>query len=190
MKNDWMISLKFLTLSTLLLGGAYTLAITGVAQLAMPGAANGSLVVRGDRVVGSRLLAQNFQSERYFWPRPSAVDYGTVPSGASNLGPTSERLQRLVLERRTQWTARHGGPAPLDMVTTSGSGLDPHISLASARAQIERVARARKIKTSEIEHLVEVLGEGASFLWGGTDRVNVLRLNLALDASVGGESTP
>ena len=190
-KNALRPAITFLILLTLITGILYPLAITGVAQAIFPHQANGSLVQDGDRVVGSELIGQNFAQARYFHPRPSAAGadgYDATSSSGSNLGPTSAAL----VERVKVSVEQLGGPGPVpvDLVTTSGSGLDPHISLASARAQIERVARARKIKTSEIEHLVEVLGEGASFLWGGTDRVNVLRLNLALDASVGGESTP
>ena len=177
---------------TVLTGMLYPLVITAIAQLAFHRQANGSMIERDGKVVGSELLAQQFTGVKYFWPRPSAGSYATVPSGASNLGPTSAALQSNVLANAKAF--RDGNklpadaPVPADMVFTSGSGLDPHISPAAARLQVARVAAARNLSEDQIKALVEKFVEQSQ--WGvfGEPRVNVLRLNLALDEMGGKQS--
>ena len=170
---------------TVLTGVLYPLVITGIAQVVFHDQANGSLIVRDGKVVGSELLAQQFTGDKYFWPRPSAGGYATVPSGASNLGPTSQALQSNVIANaaafRTGNKLAADTPVPSDMVFTSASGLDPHISPEAARLQIGRVAAARSIGADQVKALVEKFVESPQ--WGifGEERVNVLRLNLALD---------
>lgn len=177
---------------TVLTGVLYPLAITGIAQVAFRDQANGSLIIQKDKAVGSSLLAQQFTGEKYFWPRPSAGSYGTTPSGASNLGPTSGTLQSNVATNAAAFRAAHklaaDAPVPTDMVFTSGSGLDPHISPESAQAQLGRVAAARTMSTETIRGLVEKHIEQPQFGFLGEPRVNVLRLNLALDQMDGGKT--
>jgi K+-transporting ATPase ATPase C chain len=154
--------------------------------------ASGGIVLRDGQPVGSELLAQRFVAAQYFWPRPSAgddgTDYATLPSSASNLGPTSSNLVTLVRTRADQFRAAHGLPdkaaVPPDMLFASGSGLDPHISPASARLQIQRVAQARHYDaaaTERLRQLVEQCVEPPQLGFLGEPRVNVLHLNLALD---------
>ncbi len=170
---------------TVLTGVIYPLVITGISQVAFHDQANGSLLVRNGTVVGSELLAQQFTGDKYFWPRPSAGSYATVPSGASNLGPTSQALQSNVTANaaafRTGNKLAADAPVPADMVFTSASGLDPHISPEAARLQVARVAAARGMGADQVKALVEKFVESPQ--WGifGEERVNVLRLNLALD---------
>ena len=171
-------ALRLFLLLTLLTGVAYPVAVTVAARLVFPNQSSGSLIFRDGQAVGSALLAQKFESERYFWPRPSAGDYATVPSGASNLGPTSEALKKALAERR----AKFGADAPVEMLTASGSGLDPHISPQAATQQIFRVAAARRLDAARLSALVTECTEPPQ--WGvfGEPRVNVLTLNLRLDA--------
>jgi K+-transporting ATPase ATPase C chain len=170
---------------TVLTGVIYPLAITGIAQVTFHDKANGSLIERDGRIVGSELLAQQFTGEKYFWPRPSAGNYATVPSGASNLGPTSQALQSNVTANAAAFRTGNKLPAdasvPADMVFTSASGLDPHISPESARLQVGRVAAARGISAEQVKALVEKFVEPPQWNVFGEPRVNVLRLNLALD---------
>ncbi len=178
-------SIKQTILWTVLVGVLYPLAITVVAQSAFARQANGSLIERRGTIVGSELLAQQFTSARYFWSRPSAGNYATVPSGASNLGPTSKKLQDSVDSLAAALRATHhlppDAPVPADLVFTSGSGLDPHISPEAARFQIARVAAARGLSETKVKALVERLIEPPQWGFLGEPRVNVLRLNLALD---------
>lgn len=163
------------TLFTLLLGLAYPIALTGLAGLAFPHQAGGSPVLAEGRVVGSSLVGQAFKGDGYFHPRPSAGGHDPMASGGSNLGPTSAKLMD-----RIKAEARPGIPA--DAVTMSASGLDPDISPQNALAQVERVAAARGLATGTVAALVQAQTEGR--LWGlfGEPRVNVLALNLGLDA--------
>jgi potassium-transporting ATPase KdpC subunit len=170
-------SLRIYIVLTLLTGIFYPLAMTGIAQLLFPKQANGSKIVENGKVIGSDLLAQKFESPRYFWPRPSAADYATVASGASNKGPTSADLKKSIDERQ----AKFGNDAPVDLLTASGSGLDPHISPEAARSQIQRVAKARKMSIQQISALVDQATEQPQFGFLGEPRVNVLRLNQTLD---------
>ena len=175
-------ALVLLGLFVLLTGLAYPLAVTGIAQIVMPGPANGSLMVRDGRVIGADLIGQRFTSDRYFWPRPSAAGsngYDAASSGGSNLGPTSKAL----VERVTAEAARQGtSPMTADAATASGSGLDPHISPGNAYAQVARVAAARGLNKTDVTALVERSIEGRAVWIIGQPRVNVLRINLALDS--------
>jgi K+-transporting ATPase ATPase C chain len=170
-------SLRIYIVLTLLTGVIYPAVMTGIAQLIFPTQANGSRIVENSKLLGSDLLAQKFESPRYFWPRPSAGDFATVASGASNKGPTSSDLKKSIDERR----GKFGNDAPIDLLTASASGLDPHISPEAARAQIPRVAAARNISRQKIEELVGQMTEAPQLGFLGEPRVNVLRLNLALD---------
>jgi K+-transporting ATPase ATPase C chain len=176
---------------TLLTGIAYPLAVTGVAQVAFPGRADGSLIERGGRVVGSRLIGQAFTEPRYFHPRPSAAGegYDGMASSASNLGPTNPELIDEVRARsaayRRENDLRPAQRVPIDAVTTSGSGLDPDISVANARFQAARVARARSLDLNVVQALIEEHTDGRSLGFLGEPGVNVLELNLALDGARG-----
>ena len=173
---------------TLVCGVAYPVLVTGVAQAAFPEQAGGSLVKQGDRVVGSRLIGQHFSSPQYFWGRPSATapapNNGGGSSG-SNQGPLNPALHEAVKGRIDALRAAdpaNRAPIPADLVTASASGLDPEISLAGARWQAARVAKARGLATVEVEQMIDAHAEGKAFGLFGEPRVNVLALNLALDA--------
>jgi K+-transporting ATPase ATPase C chain len=170
-------SIRALVVLTAITSVAYPLAITGLAQAFFRDQANGSLVTAGNQLVGSSLLAQKFTSPRYFWPRPSAADYGTVASGASNQGFTSRKLLDAVNDRRKAF----GADAPSDLLYASGSGLDPHISPEAARYQIARVAAARNLPPEKVTALVEKSVEPPQLGFLGQSGVNVLLLNRALD---------
>jgi potassium-transporting ATPase KdpC subunit len=170
-------SLRIYLVLTLLTGILYPLVMTGIAQLLFPKQANGSRIVEQNKLVGSDLIAQKFESPRYFWPRPSSADYATVASGASNKGPTSADLKKSIDERR----GKFGKDAPVDLLTASGSGLDPHISPEAARSQIPRVAATRKMSIQQISAVVDQTIEEPQLGFLGEPRVNVLRLNTALD---------
>lgn len=171
-------SLRAYLVLTVVTGVIYPLFITGIAQLCFQHQANGSRVVQNGQIVGSDLLAQKFESPRYFWPRPSGADFATLPSGASNKGPTSADLKKAIDDRRT----RFGADAPVDLLTASGSGLDPHISPEAAHSQISRIAAARGISPQKMSELVDQTTEAPQLGFLGEPRVNVLRLNRALDA--------
>ena len=175
---------------TVVTGVIYTLAITLIAQLAFQDQANGSLVIRDGKIVGSALLAQQFQGTNYFWPRPSACTYGTGPAGlvassGSNLGPTSAPLQTNVMNNIAAFISGNNLPTntvvPSDMAFASASGLDPHISPEAARLQIARVAVSRGVSEDKVKALVDRFTEQPQWGFLGQARINVLLLNVALD---------
>ena len=175
--------------TTILLGILYPLVITGLAQLFMKEKANGQLIERDGKVVGSRIIGQAFTGAGYFHSRPSAAGdagYDATSSGGSNLGPTNAKLiTRVTTDVAELQKENPGVPVPIDLVTTSASGLDPEISPAAAAFQVPRVARARKITTAEISRLVVKHTKGRQWGFLGEPRVNVLELNLDLDAQFG-----
>jgi K+-transporting ATPase ATPase C chain len=179
-----LVPIGFLLASTLLLGVAYPAAVTAVCQLLFPAKAKGSLLVMDGKVRGSYLLAQGFDSPRYFEARPSATDYAYVGAGASNLGPTSAALASKAAERRGSWTAAFGVDAPEEMIYASASGLDPDISMEAALAQAPSVAAARGLGYADLASLKIAIGLEARREAGllGPRRVNVVRLNALLDA--------
>lgn len=177
-------------LFTVGLGVVYPLAVTGIAQVTMSDRADGSLVERDGTVVGSSLIGQSFTAPEYFHPRPSAAGadgYDAMASGGSNLGPSSADLIATVGDRVAAYRAENGladdVPVPADAVTTSGSGLDPHISIANARLQTRRVADERGLSVDRVEELVDANTDGRALGFLGQPGVNVLGLNLALDAA-------
>lgn len=169
---------------TVFLGVGYSLLVTGIGQAVFPGQAHGSLIETDGRVIGSELLGQPFQGEGYFHPRPSYAGdgYDAASSGASNLGATSARLKAEVTARAEAAGASAGRPVPIDMVTGSGSGLDPHISPAGAAFQVPRVAAARGLDEAAVRTLVVAHTKGRTFGILGEPRVDVLALNRALDS--------
>jgi K+-transporting ATPase ATPase C chain len=192
MKQDILRSVRVVAILTVLTGLLYPLAITILAETLFPRKSSGSLIVRDGRTVGSALVAQQFTSSSYFWPRPSAIAFQPLPSGASNLGPTNGVLRDSVEQRRQSFIAAHPealpGSVPEEMLTTSGSGIDPHISCEAALAQVGRVARARHLSEAGRQELLSVVQRAAEPpQWGvlGMERINVLLLNMALDTLAG-----
>jgi K+-transporting ATPase ATPase C chain len=188
MKNILRPAMVLFFVLTLLTGIAYPLLVTGVAQSLFPEQASGSLILRDGKPVGSSLIGQNFSDPKHFWSRPSATSpmaNNAANSSGSNLGPLNPALVDAVKGRVDALRAADPGntaPVPVDLVTASASGLDPHISLAAARYQAARVAKARGLAVDKVQTLVDQQLEGP--LWGflGESRINVLRLNLALEA--------
>lgn len=174
-------------LLTLITGLIYPLAVTGVAQIIFPNQANGSLIVQNGQAVGSTLIGQPFDDPKYFWGRLSATSpypYDAAASGGSNLGPTNPALIDEVKARVDALHAadpQNAAPIPVDLVTSSGSGLDPNISVAAALYQLPRVARVRGMSEAQVRSLVDQFTEGRTFGILGEPRVNVLELNLVLD---------
>lgn len=187
MRRELMTALRMAGITILLTGLVYPLLVTGVARVAFPHQAAGSLVSDASGVVGSELIGQAFNGDEYFHPRPSyaGLGYDASASGGSNLGPTSKELRDDVAARAVALRAENGLPAdasvPVDLVTGSASGLDPHISVASAQLQAARVARERDMTAAQIEALIEAHTEGRQLGFLGEPRVNVLALNMALD---------
>jgi K+-transporting ATPase ATPase C chain len=191
MKAQIRAALVLFALLTALTGGVYPLVVTLLAQGIFPWRANGSVVEQKGKAVGSQLIGQTFSEPRYFWGRPSATSkddkdfpYNAASSSGSNLGPTNPDLAKQVKERVAAIRAAHPEQkeaVPVDLVTTSASGLDPHISPAAAEYQIERVAKARGMKPEDVRRLVAAHTEQRTFGLLGEPRINVLRLNLALD---------
>lgn len=188
MKTQLLISIKIFALFTILLGLIYPLLMTAIAQIIFPAKANGSLIVLENKVVGSELIGQKFDSVDYFSSRPSATDYNPMPSGGSNLGPTSTKLKQQVIDRKAQFVEfnqlSESENVPSEMLLASASGLDPHISPKGAMMQIDRIAKARQFNESQKQQLVQLvkdLSEGPQFFILGENRVNVLLLNLELD---------
>lgn len=174
---------------TFITGVLYPALVTGIAQIAFPKAATGMLITENGKIVGSELIGQSFVGQDMFWGRPSAtspVPYSAASGAGSNLALSNPALSARIAADTERIVAAHGGkmPVPVDLVTTSGSGLDPHISVAAANYQIERVAKARGISRSKLEALVARFTEEPTFGVLGEKRVNVLMLNLALKESV------
>jgi potassium-transporting ATPase KdpC subunit len=189
-------AIVMIVLLTIVTGLVYPLAMTGIAQVLFPRQANGSLIVKDGKVLGSELIGQNFADARYFHGRPSATSdtdpndatktvsapYNAANSSGSNLGPTSKALIDRVKDNATKLGATKDRPVPVDMVTTSASGLDPHISPAAAAWQVPRVAKARNMSEADLQRVVSQHTVSRELGVLGEPRVNVLRLNLALDA--------
>lgn len=184
--NVWRASLMLALVTLLGFGLLYSLAATGIGGLLFPAQATGSLVERDGQVIGSSLVAQPFADDRYVQPRPSAAGYDTMALAGSNQARTNPDLRARIDEARAAVATREGvAPAdvPSDLVTQSGGGIDPHLSPAAVRIQIARIARVRGVDPAVIERLVAAHTEGRQFGLFGEPRVNVLELNLALDAS-------
>lgn len=182
-------AITLMALFTLILGLGYPLAMTGIAQLAFATQANGSRILAGNKIVGSTLIGQNFTADGYFWPRPSATadqPYNAGASTGTNLGPTSEKLKGMIETEIDRIKASGIADVSAEAATYSGSGLDPHISPEYAMAQIVRVAKARGLSEADVTKLVEARTEGRSYGIFGEPRVNVLGLNMALDAMKAG----
>lgn len=176
-------AVSLMVLFTLLTGFAYPLAMTVAARKFFPSAAAGSLMETDGTIIGSSLIAQPFGGDEWLHPRPSASGWNAAGTGASNLGPTSAALIAAVAERRAAWEAANGTDAPIDAVTASGSGLDPHVSPETALAQANRIAAARGADSSAVRALIEAAIEGPFLGLYGEARVNVLLTNIALDAA-------
>ncbi|MFA5864894.1 MAG: potassium-transporting ATPase subunit KdpC [Phycisphaerae bacterium] len=191
MKNI-LIALRVFIVMSVILGLVYPLTITGIAQLIFPAQANGSLIVKDGEVVGSKLIGQSFTSERYFYGRPSAIDYDASNSAASNYGPTNQKLLDQIKERasaiRTKEHLLHksdaAGKIPADLLTAAASGLDPHISLRSALLQVPRVSKARKVSQDRIENIIERNKEYRISGMQNRPYINVLKVNLELDGII------
>lgn len=188
-RSSFIIALRMLLVMTVVTGVVYPLFITGVAQLLFPTKAKGSILSVNGKEVGSELIAQKCDSNIYFHPRPSAGDYATLPSAASNKGAIAEESQTVVKQRETQFRSENTIPAaiaiPADMLFASASGVDPHISPEAAWLQVERVAAARAFtaeQRTKLSALLQQYTEPPQFGFLGNARVNVLKLNIALDA--------
>jgi K+-transporting ATPase ATPase C chain len=188
MKTQLKIALKFLLLMTILTGIIYPFLMTCLAQLGFPSRANGSLIMKDGKIIGSELIGQKFDSSIYFWSRPSAIGYNPIPSGASNYGPTSDTLKKLVNARRILFAKMNSVEDPLstpkEMAFASGSGLDPHISPEAASMQVARIVKARGLSENQKDELlkdIKNLTEAPQYFCLGEPRINVLILNLELD---------
>lgn len=176
-------ALRMFMVLTVLTGIIYPLSMTFAAQIFYHGQAQGSLVMKDGKLIGSELLAQKFESARYFWPRPSAANFATNPSGASNQGPTSTALKETAAKRAQEFRDKNGvSEVPSEMIFASGSGLDPHISPLAAKMQVARVAKARNIEEEAVARIVDASIEAPQFGILGEPRVNIFRLNRALDS--------
>ena len=189
MKKSILPAFRLLLVLTLLAGVIYPLGMTFLAGLLFPYQANGSMILRDSIVVGSELIGQSFSSDKYFTSRPSAIGYDPIPSSGTNWGPTDKRMKDSAQARAAQFILQNhlaaGTVVPKEMLFASASGVDPHISPEAARLQVERIASARgfdKAKRTELQKLVDDLTEGAQLRLFGEPRVNVLKLNLMLDA--------
>lgn len=179
-------AIKMTIVTTILLGLVYPLAVTGIAQLVFPDKANGQLIRRADgTIIGSRIIGQPFSGRGYFYSRPSAAGtagYDAGASSGSNLGPTNQKLiDRVKGDVERLQAENPGKPVPIDLVTTSGSGLDPHISPAAAEFQIPRIVRERGMSETDLRQMISAHTEGRTLGFIGEPRVNVLELNLDLD---------
>ena len=193
MLRSTFIAIRFAVITLVITGILYPLAMTGFAHVAFPGKSSGSLVKQNGQIVGSKFIGQQFSGPRYFHPRPSAAGngYDAMDSGGSNLGPTSatlmDRVRATVAEVMAENPGLAKGDVPVDMVTASGSGLDPDITPANAEAQVARVAAARNMSEDEVRRLIAENTSGRDLGFLGEKRVNVLELNLALDAAQSGQ---
>jgi K+-transporting ATPase ATPase C chain len=193
MRRDIATSVLAVVVLTILCGLAYPLAVTGVSQLVAPGTADGSLVTRDGKTVGSRLIGQDFTVSGYFQSRPSQTDYSADATAFSNAGPASRKLAASLRDNARAYLRREGpdnpglriADIPADALTTSASGIDPAISVANARLQARRVARQRRLPTEQVLALVDLHTSGRFLGFAGNPAVNVLELNLALDAQAG-----
>ena len=178
MINRILIAIRLFIIMTFLTGIVYPLLITGIAQIIMAEQANGSLIFHEKTIQGSKLIGQKIEDDRYFWSRPSSIDYNPLgPSGGSNLSPTSKKLKEIVAKRKE----KIGNDAPVELLYASGSGLDPHISLETAFYQIDRIAKARQVSKELLVELIKNHVEGRQFGLFGPLYVNVVILNMALD---------
>jgi len=182
--RNFIVAILMTVVTTVLLGIGYPLAVTGLAQVLFPAKANGQLIERNGQIVGSAIIGQAFSSPGYFRSRPSAagMGYDAANSGGTNLGPTNRKLidavKRAVSDAQEE---NPGTPVPVDLVTSSASGLDPHISPAAAAFQVPRVAKERGMSETDVKQLVDEFTQGRQLGFLGEPRVNVLQLNLALD---------
>ena len=188
MKKNIIVSLKIFLIMALLVGIIYPLFIYGISQLIFPNQAEGSIIKVGGKIIGSKLIGQKFNSDKYFWSRPSAIDYNPNPSGASNLSPTSAKLKRLYEERKGIFTRSNfiqkTKTIPNEMLFASGSGVDPHISPQSAFLQVNRISNSRMFNKTQKEELIKLITafiEKPQIGFLGEYRINVLMLNLELD---------
>jgi K+-transporting ATPase ATPase C chain len=189
MKNSIWIAFKFLVIMTFLTGILYPYFVTGISQTVFSAKANGSLLMKNGKIIGSKLIGQKFDSSAYFWSRPSATDYNPVPSGASNFGPTSTKLSGLVKEREKTFiegnNLEDGTPLPIEMLFASGSGLDPHTSPDAVRMQVKRIVTARHFNSRQEQHLNDLIRrntEKRQFGILGEERINIFLLNIDLDS--------
>lgn len=186
--KTFIISLRIFLFFTVLTGIIYPLFVTGIAQIAFPAKANGSLITKDNKLIGSELIGQQFDSTIYFSSRPSAISYNPLPSGGSNFGLTNLKQKNLVYERANKFNAFNGFDSlkvvPSEMLFASGSGLDPHISAVSAVLQVDRIARSRNMdnnKRMKLMNTINELTEAPQYGFLGIERINVLALNIELD---------
>jgi K+-transporting ATPase ATPase C chain len=188
MKTQSWKAIKLLIFMTVLTGIIYPVFITALSWMFFNHQANGSLIISNGTVIGSELIGQKFDSAAFFWSRPSAIDYNPLPSGGSNLGPTSDKLKKLVDERKAVFIQdnllRTDASVPAEMVFASASGLDPHVSPEAALLQVERISKARNFSITEKKKLLNIIRrqtEKPQFLIFGEARINILLLNLELE---------
>jgi potassium-transporting ATPase KdpC subunit len=185
MKKHIIISIKMLLFMTLFCGLAYTLFITGISQILFPKKANGSIIEIDGQKIGSELIGQKFTSDNYFWSRPSATDYNPLPSAGSNLSMISEKLKDTSMILKDYFISRNkqstNTDIPNEMIFSSASGLDPHISVEAAKLQVKRIAMERNINETQLINLIDRIKENRQFLVLGEERINVLLINLELD---------
>jgi len=188
MKKQIIITLRYFLIITIFTGVAYPLFISAISVIAYPDKAAGSLIEKDGKVIGSKLIGQKFESDKYFWSRPSAIDYNPMPSGGSNSGPTSAALQKFYQDKQKNFREKNLikdiSSVPNEMFFASASGVDPHISPASAFFQVERIVKARNFdnaKKEKVIKLIDSLTENPQFGFLGNSVVNVLLLNLELD---------
>lgn len=187
MKSQIWNAIKILILLTVLTGVIYPVFITGVARIFFHHNAEGSQIVSDGKVIGSELIGQKFDSIMFFWPRPSAIDYNPLPSGGSNLGPTSEKLKLLVEQRKAKFIKDNlldaDTSVPSEMVLASASGIDPHVSKKAVMMQVDRICKARNFSPEQRDQLLDIIDkqtEKPQYLIFGEERINILLLNLEL----------